>query len=94
LRVELSASSRLDIRDIQRYIANDNPLAGKRMAQRLLAACMGLADFPHRGRHGRVPSTRELASVRPYIIVYSIKPNLVEIIRIRHAAQARSAGLP
>ena len=79
---------------IQAYIGRDNPRAAARTARRLDRACLGLADFPLIGRPGRVPGTRELASVRPYVIVYKMRPGLVEIVRIWHAAQARSAGLP
>ena len=47
-----------------------------------------LARFPEYGRTGRKPDTRELVfSGLPYIAVYRIHHNAVEIVRILHGAQ-------
>ncbi|MFZ0418747.1 MAG: type II toxin-antitoxin system RelE/ParE family toxin [Candidatus Sulfotelmatobacter sp.] len=47
-----------------------------------------LANFPECGRTGRKPNTRELVlSSVPYIVVYRIHDNSVEIVRILHGAQ-------
>jgi plasmid stabilization system protein ParE len=62
------------------------------MALRLLATCDSLADLPERGRHGLVPGTRELTTVSPYVIVYRIGQDTVEVVRIWH--HARDRGLP
>jgi len=69
-------------------IAKDNPEAASRVAVRLVAACDSLDFMPNRGRPGREPGTRELP-VRPYVIVYRVKPSGVEIVRIWHMAQSR-----
>jgi plasmid stabilization system protein ParE len=49
----------------------------------------GLELFPERGRPGLVEGTRELTSVWPYVIVYRIKHETIEILRIWHGAQGR-----
>jgi toxin ParE1/3/4 len=90
LRLSISGDALRDMISIHAYIAQDNPPAAARTARRLDNACMGLCDFPHIGRPGRVLGTRELVSVRPYVIVYRLRPGVVEIVRIWHAAQARS----
>jgi addiction module RelE/StbE family toxin len=47
-----------------------------------------LAEFPECGRTGRKPDTRELVfSGLPYLAVYRIRKDLVEIVRILHGAQ-------
>jgi toxin ParE1/3/4 len=44
--------------------------------------------FPHRGRPGKKENTRELVlSPLPYIVVYRIAGDAVNILRILHGAQ-------
>lgn len=46
--------------------------------------------FPRRGRPGALPGRRELAAVRPYVIVYRVLArDTVDILRVWHAAQDR-----
>ena len=47
---------------------------------------MSLDTLPDRGRTGRIAGTRELV-FDPFIIVYRVKADAVEILRIYHAAQ-------
>ena len=47
-----------------------------------------LAQFPECGRTGRKPDTRELVlSGLPYVAVYRIHRDAVEVLRILHGAQ-------
>ena len=47
-----------------------------------------LARFPEQGRTGRKPDTRELVlGGLPYIAMYRIRKDTVEILRILHGAQ-------
>ncbi|HLN22506.1 MAG TPA: type II toxin-antitoxin system RelE/ParE family toxin [Patescibacteria group bacterium] len=78
-----------DVRRIITHIADENPIAARRVAQELFVAGASLAVFPHRGRRGRTQGTRELVAVQPYIIVYEIDRDAVTILRVWHAAQAR-----
>ena len=51
---------------------------------------VSLRTLPQRGRIGREEGTRELVVARlPYIVVYRIKANAVEILHIYHGAQDR-----
>jgi toxin ParE1/3/4 len=57
--------------------------------ERLLMACHSLADFPHLAAQGRRRGTRELMTVKPYVIVYRVLADTIRIERIMHGAQRR-----
>jgi addiction module RelE/StbE family toxin len=79
-----------DVARIARYIASDNPVAAARLADRLLEAGDSLVLFPRRGRPGRLPGTRELIVLPPYLLVYRVSDDdVVTILRVWHAAQRR-----
>ena len=85
--------ARDDISRITTYIATENPVVARQLARELFLAGESLSIFPRRGRIGRVPGTRELVCLRPYIIVYEIDDQgTVHILRIWHGAQERVAG--
>jgi hypothetical protein len=49
-----------------------------------------LKDIPHRGRVGREEGTRELfLPPLPYVAVYRVKEQSIQILRVYHAAQDR-----
>ena len=57
----------------------------------MLTLYRGISDlhsFPNRGRSGRIEGTRELVFPSlPYIAVYRLRNESVEVVRIYHAAQ-------
>jgi len=71
------------------YITNYNPSAAERLAADLDAAANSLKIFPLRGRPGLVPTTRKLVVVWPYVIVYRVDGQTVEILRVWHGAEDR-----
>lgn len=76
-----------DLQKLRHYIAQDNTLAANRVAKRILTGINLLSEQPGLGRPGRVPETRELViSGTPYIVPYRVKNNIVEILRVFHAA--------
>jgi len=49
---------------------------------------MSLAKFPNQGRQGRQSGTRELVfTPLPFIVVYRVKDEFVEIARVLHGSQ-------
>lgn len=79
-----------NFQSIRQVIARDRPQAAKKMAERLLRACVGLEHFPQRGRRGRRSDTGELTTVWPFVIVYEIKADgEIQIDAIWHGAQNR-----
>lgn len=75
-----------DLERIFRHIAQDNPIAARKMVKAIFDGCEALKDFPNRGRSGRMEGRRELV-FPPYIAVYQVKPHAVEISRVYHSAQ-------
>jgi len=47
---------------------------------------MSLETIPNRGRSGRMAGTREFV-VAPFILVYRVGADVVEILRVYHSAQ-------
>jgi len=78
-----------DVAAIFDYIARFNPFAARRVAEALVIAGDSLATFPHRGRQGDLPGTRELTVTHPYVIVYRVKDEAVEIGRVWHGSRRR-----
>jgi plasmid stabilization system protein ParE len=89
MRVIFSREALADLAAIRLYIGADNPFAASRVAVQIVAACDRLQLMPERGRPGLRPGTRELTSSWPYVIVYRIGAEEVEIVRIWHGAQDR-----
>lgn len=58
--------------------------------RRLYRAIRSLKQEPRRGRMGSEEGTRELLfPPLPYIAVYRVKQQTVEVLRIYHGAQSR-----
>jgi toxin ParE1/3/4 len=85
-----------DIKEQAAFIARDDPVAAKRVADRVRDIGKALGDFVT-GRPGRVKGTYEKSLVRlPYIISYELRPlagrESVVILRVIHIAQDWPAG--
>ena len=76
-----------DLEILREYIENDNPAASEKVIQHIIKSLGYLIDNPELGRTGRIINTRELLlSGLPYVIVYKIKNNCIEILRVFHGA--------
>jgi plasmid stabilization system protein ParE len=90
MKVVLSDRARLRLRQIHRYIAEDNPVAAERAAIRIRQTVELLADFPRIGRIWEDGETRALnVSGLPYRVHYRIDEDaeLVQIITIAHTSR-------
>lgn len=76
----------LRLAGIRAYIAQFDPRAAEGLAKRLWIAGESLNEFPKRGRLSGA-TIRELVTVPPYIVRYSIEDGRVFILGIRHGAQ-------
>ena len=67
---------------------HEGPGQARRLALRLYEGIDSLAQFPLRGRPGRLAGTRELIfSGIPFLVMYRVRDDVVEILRILHGAQ-------
>ena len=90
MRLRWTTPAAQDLYNIVRYIQRDNPGAAATVAQTIYDGCGKLVDFPRRGRKGRMEGTRELVFPGlPYIVVYRVQDQELEILRIYHGAQDR-----
>ena len=77
-----------DFAPIVEYLESQNAAAAERAARRIFEGIATLESFPRSGRSGRVLNTRELVlTPLPFVVIYRIKHNAVEIARILHTSQ-------
>ena len=91
MRVVWSVPALRDLGRHTRYIADFNPRAAAQMADELLAAANNLAMFPSRGRPTQHRHTREFVAIWPYVLIYRVTDQVVEILRVWHGAQDRES---
>ena len=90
MRLRWTPDAAEDLYRIVRYIQQNNPTAASRVADALVDGCERLLRFPRAGRTGRREGTREFVLTGlPYIVVYRIADEVVEVLRIYHGAQER-----
>ncbi len=77
-----------DAQNIIAHIRERSPDLATQVMGSILLGAERLLTFPNLGRPGTVEGTRELV-VGPYIIVYRLRSECVELLRIWHGAQDR-----
>ena len=76
-----------DLHVIAEFIADRDPLAARRLVDRLVDDADALALLPAQYRRGRVAGTHELVSHPNYILVYRHTVDSIEILNVLHARQ-------
>jgi toxin ParE1/3/4 len=91
MEVRWSMPAAEDLEQICERIELDNPEAARRVARTIYEGCSRLKDFPDMGRASiRMPGRRELIfAPLPYIAVYRIQGDALEISRIVHGAREK-----
>jgi toxin ParE1/3/4 len=88
MQIDWLESAFLDLHRIRDYIRQFNPVVAQRTVACIEAAAKNLARFPEMGHSGEVPGTRELVIPRlPYFLVYRLKGDHVQILRVLHVKQ-------
>ena len=73
------------------FIRADNPTAAARVRRTIRGSVLRLLDFPESGRTGHIQGTREVVvSGLPFVVVYRVTGETVEILRVFHTSQERS----
>jgi len=89
MRVLWTERAARDLEEICDYLEQRASSAlARRVALVITDRIAELKQFPEQGRTGRKSGTRELVlSDLPYLVVYRIGTNALEILRILHGAQ-------
>ena len=90
MRIEWSARSRNDLRELKTYIGQDSQYYARRFVARIIASVEKLADFPEIGR--QVPEAENRNDVRElifqgYRIIYLIRAENLSIITVIHGSR-------
>ena len=86
--LRFSSLALTDLRDIRRYIAENDSVVAKRFVGELVARCENLAAMPYTGRE-RPELGDGLRSIPfgHYLILYRIADDNVEVLRVIHGAR-------
>jgi addiction module RelE/StbE family toxin len=77
-----------NLEQARNYVFQDNPTAAQELILKIQNAANQLQNYPFMGKNGRVEGTKELIiSNSPYILIYRIKEESVEVLRILHASK-------
>jgi plasmid stabilization system protein ParE len=77
-----------DLEGIKNYLQKHHPQFAEPTVRTIYQRVRSLKKTPNRGRHGHRSGTRELPLMPlPYVVVYSVKPEAVEILHIYHGSQ-------
>jgi len=89
MRIRWTEPAARDLTQVCDYIQEQSSAeTARRVALSICERIASLTDFPEMGRTGRRHGTRELVLAGlPYLAVYRIHGNTVQILRILHAAQ-------
>lgn len=90
-RIEMSATAKVDIEEIQSYIALDSPGRATAFTLRILDRIATLERLPR--RHPIVRDATSLGEsvravvVAPYKVYYTVAGNMVYVLHVRHGAR-------
>jgi len=88
-----SPTSRLDLADIDAYLSEPDPAAAVCILRAIQSAVLRLSHYPRLGwsihQPFRVISVRQT----PYLILYRLRDDAVEIVRIRHGREDWSGAI-
>jgi addiction module RelE/StbE family toxin len=77
-----------DLEHITDYLFEHAPERAAELVRMVYDSPAGLVTYPNRGRLGKKDGTRELVlSPLPYIVVYTVRGNVIYVVRILHGAQ-------
>jgi toxin ParE1/3/4 len=90
--ITVTKQAKQDLLSIWSYIADDNPSAADKLLDTLNKRIGTLADHPLLGpaRPDIAPDLRYLVSL-DYLILYRVRKDAVEIVRVLHGARNLSA---
>lgn len=90
MRVVWGEGARLDFNRAIAFLQQKSPAAARRIGDRVLAVVALLERFPEIAPASRHRGLRQLVVTRtPYLVIYRVHANTVEIRAVVHAKQRR-----
>ncbi len=90
MRIRWTPAAVADLERISNYLKERHPHYRQPTMRKLYDAIRSLKQWPQRGRPGREEGTREiLFPPLPYVAVYRVHGQSIEVLRIYHGAQER-----
>lgn len=91
MQIRWTPAAVADLQHISDYLKEHHPRYRQGTVRRIYDMIRALRDMPHRGKPGRVEGTRELLfPPTPYVAVYRVRKETLEVLRIWHTAQNRA----
>ena len=91
MRIRWTPAAAADLEQIKNFLKKRHPRFAQPTVVKLYESIRSLKTSPFRGRAGREEGTRELVfTPLPYLAVYRVKEESIEILHIYHGAQERS----
>ena len=91
MRIRWTPPATRDLQGISDYLKEHHPQFRQATMRKLYDGIRGLKQAPFIGRPGRVEGTREIMfAPMPYVAVYRIREQTIEVWRIWHTSQKRS----
>jgi toxin ParE1/3/4 len=88
MRIRWTPAAASDLEEISNYLQERHPQYWRPTILKLYNEIRSLKQWPSRGRPGREEGTRELLfPPLPYIAVYRVREEMVEVLRIFHGAR-------
>jgi len=88
MRIRWTVPAADDLGSIKTYLQQHYPQFAEPTVRTIYQRIRSLKTTPHRGRPGHRSGTRELPlTPLPYVVVYAVKPEAIEILHIHHGAQ-------
>jgi toxin ParE1/3/4 len=88
MRIRWTVPAADDLTNINNYLQKHYPQFAESTVRAIYKHVRSLKTMPNRGRPGHRSGTRELVlSPLPYIVVYRVKAETVEVLHVYHGAQ-------
>ena len=86
--IEWLVEARVEFKHHIRYIHDRNRAAASRIEAEILRRVGTLKRFPFVGKLGREAGSRELVIIgTPYVVIYTVDDNVIQIIHVIHTSQ-------
>jgi toxin ParE1/3/4 len=88
MRIRWTVLAADDLESIKNYLQKHFPQFSEPTVRTIYLRVRSLKTTPYRGRPGHRSGTRELPlTPLPYVVVYSVKADALQILHIYHGAQ-------